>query len=905
MNRAFCFATVSAMALLASAGQAQVRISQVYGGGGNSGAQFNRDFVELFNSGTAPVSINGWSIQYASATGPGSQQSTSDPFSGWITHSLPNFTIQPGRYYLVQMGVGTTFNGASLSVDHQASVVGFTTGQVANLSAASGKVALVNNSTPLPFRTDTNANAPQEYWNLPQVVDFVGYGSANDAESDAAAAGLSNTTALFRRDQGCVDTNNNAADFEVGAPAPRNSTAAPRNCSVAAPDVVLTVASDSGCSPAVGSTYSITFNLANQGNANAPASSATFRLPPGLTFVSATATSGTVTGTGPITWNAGTLGVSASAQITINATVNSPSGLVVQGLATATGDTNPGGNNSAASNNIAVTNTSPFAAVAIASFSDTGIATPIQDGIFERRLTGLSRPFASPDGSKFIMRVDTDVTSTDENTGLIVGNIDANGGVTYSLVARERNTFPVTANPALRIRSGTFSNVMGINNAGQFVFAAATEDPNLSSPPALTTLIKGTTAAPVTQFLGEDDVMPAGTGVAGALIDQLRSPTIDNLGRASFGVLLKNGGSISTTNNFAFASTDGTTVLLQKGTQTPTGSPTFLSFLDDDGSGDRGGLRVSDSGTSWIGTGRLQQGGTVTANDDTVVIVNGGQVIREGTALPGFTAGTNSFAFGRVTMDADGTWWATGSNNDTTNTAFNAGQDWVVRNGVVVARTGDPVVTGSTETWSDRRVPQTFFHYQGSGADQIISGLTNVENVDPFTDGVLVWRNGAQEQILLRENAPVNIGTVDAPVIRYVNFFLNGANDVTGNWGFFGRDRKFYMVVNLRTAADVCANFQGSQLAQALIRIDLPAGGSACGVADLGGEGGSEGADSILDNNDFIVFIQLFFAQDARADLGAEGGAAGADGNFDNNDFIVFIQEFFAGGAASGCNGNP
>jgi hypothetical protein len=81
--------------------------------------------------------------------------------------------------------------------------------------------------------------------------------------------------------------------------------------------------------------------------------------------------------------------------------------------------------------------------------------------------------------------------------------------------------------------------------------------------------------------------------------------------------------------------------------------------------------------------------------------------------------------------------------------------------------------------------------------------------------------------------------------------------------------------------------------------------GSACGPADLGGEGGSEGFDGNLDNNDFIVFIQYFFAQDARADLGSEGGAAGADGNFDNNDFIVFIQEFFAGGSNSGCNGNP
>jgi hypothetical protein len=68
-----------------------------------------------------------------------------------------------------------------------------------------------------------------------------------------------------------------------------------------------------------------------------------------------------------------------------------------------------------------------------------------------------------------------------------------------------------------------------------------------------------------------------------------------------------------------------------------------------------------------------------------------------------------------------------------------------------------------------------------------------------------------------------------------------------------------------------------------------------CGPADLGGEGGASGFDQVLDNNDFIVFINYFFGEDARADLGAEGGAAEADGVFDNNDFIVFIGFFFEG----------
>ncbi|MFL6562702.1 MAG: lamin tail domain-containing protein, partial [Bacillus sp. (in: firmicutes)] len=44
-------------------------ISQYFGGGGNAGAPYNRDFIELYNPTDQDVVINGWSVQYASATG--------------------------------------------------------------------------------------------------------------------------------------------------------------------------------------------------------------------------------------------------------------------------------------------------------------------------------------------------------------------------------------------------------------------------------------------------------------------------------------------------------------------------------------------------------------------------------------------------------------------------------------------------------------------------------------------------------------------------------------------------------------------------------------------------------------------------------------------------------------------
>ena len=79
-------------------------ISQVYGGGGNTGATYQNDFVELFNRGTTSVSINGWSVQSTSANGTGNFSSGITAISG---------SIAPGQYYLVRLA-GNTANGVPL-----------------------------------------------------------------------------------------------------------------------------------------------------------------------------------------------------------------------------------------------------------------------------------------------------------------------------------------------------------------------------------------------------------------------------------------------------------------------------------------------------------------------------------------------------------------------------------------------------------------------------------------------------------------------------------------------------------------------------------------------------------------------------------------------------------------------
>jgi hypothetical protein len=77
------------------------------------------------------------------------------------------------------------------------------------------------------------------------------------------------------------------------------------------------------------------------------------------------------------------------------------------------------------------------------------------------------------------------------------------------------------------------------------------------------------------------------------------------------------------------------------------------------------------------------------------------------------------------------------------------------------------------------------------------------------------------------------------------------------------------------------------------IDLSIFQGGTRCGSADLGKQGGVTGFDGVKDNNDFVVFIDLFFNHSPLADFGKQGGVAGPDGQWDNNDFVVFIDAFF------------
>ena len=188
----------------APASSSGVVVSQVYGGGGNSGASFTNDFVELFNAGASPVSLDGWSLQYASAAA-ASWQAT--PLAG---------SIAPGHYYLVQLSSAASI-GAPLPTPDATGT--------SNLAVSGGKVAVVTGSTALTCGASAGSCA-----GVSGIEDFVGYGSAADYEGASAAAALSSSTAAIRANAGCTDTGSNADDFSADAPTPRNSSSAAAGC---------------------------------------------------------------------------------------------------------------------------------------------------------------------------------------------------------------------------------------------------------------------------------------------------------------------------------------------------------------------------------------------------------------------------------------------------------------------------------------------------------------------------------------------------------------------------------------------------------------------------------------------------------------------------------------------------
>jgi len=220
-------------------------VSQIYGGGGNSGATYSHDYIEIFNRGSASVSLDGKSLQYASATGSGNLGANSTQLTE-LTGSLA-----PGKYLLVREATNNPLVGDPLPTPYLDDPTPI------NMSGSAGKVALANGVTTLGCNTAATCAANG---NDTRIIDLIGYGGATYFEG-APAPLLTNSTANFRSDGGCQDSESNATDFSAATPSPRTADTPTHFCSEDASPFVAETTPPSGATEVPPSTnVTVTFS---------------------------------------------------------------------------------------------------------------------------------------------------------------------------------------------------------------------------------------------------------------------------------------------------------------------------------------------------------------------------------------------------------------------------------------------------------------------------------------------------------------------------------------------------------------------------------------------------------------------------------------------------------------------
>ena len=170
-------------------------IAEVYGGGGGTGATYKYDYIVLYNPTLTSVDLSSCSVQYASATS-----------SSWAVTPLTG-SIPSQSYYLIQEKAGSRGNELPLTP----AVIGSI-----SIAFSAGKVALVNSVDPL-----TSANP----FGLPNLIDLVGYGTANGYENTPMRGPSDASQGLRRKDNSGNstygssgsgwDSDNNLDDFYI------------------------------------------------------------------------------------------------------------------------------------------------------------------------------------------------------------------------------------------------------------------------------------------------------------------------------------------------------------------------------------------------------------------------------------------------------------------------------------------------------------------------------------------------------------------------------------------------------------------------------------------------------------------------------------------------------------------
>lgn len=187
-------------------GSPDIMITEVYGGGGTSGATLRNDFIELFNITHQDVNISGWSIQVFSSTGTGTPTAAN-------TYVFPENSIIPARaHYLIQCAAGSG-GGEDLPTPDAVTNI--------SLGTTSGKVILYTTSAPQTISTLTTIIESDNF------KDYVPYGTTAKpiwGSSTSAVTGTTSASRILNDGKHYAYTRNIGKDFEIVAPNPANSS---------------------------------------------------------------------------------------------------------------------------------------------------------------------------------------------------------------------------------------------------------------------------------------------------------------------------------------------------------------------------------------------------------------------------------------------------------------------------------------------------------------------------------------------------------------------------------------------------------------------------------------------------------------------------------------------------------
>lgn len=444
---------------------------------------------------------------------------------------------------------------------------------------------------------------------------------------------------------------------------------------------------------------------------------------------------------------------------------------------------------------------------------------------------GFDRPFASPDGTKFFFTGLANLPITEDECYIVVN------GVSAATVVREGTT---TGSPTGDIL-GTGDQRMGINNAGQFVFGIRNG--------AVTTQDKCIIRWDGTAFTF---AAREGTGVPGAPTENWS----DNL----------NSGHILADGTPAFCGTDtagtlpgsqddfcmrGSTIVIQTGNA--IGSSTWATF-------NLSNFWITPDGAHVMAIGD----DATAAASNRILAVDGVVQAREGVPLIGssYTANVSAnFGGNESLLCNDGSYLLRGHNVD--------GVDWVLRNGVVIADTGDPITTGSAEHFSDATVTDCFFTIAGNAVgDYLIGGFTDAADVN--TNAVLVL-NGTQ--VVARKGDMIDLNGNGLPDD---DAFISAFNS---DDCFLTDSRRLVFFADARNGA-------GTSIGQMVLDIEITPPPPPC-VADIDGSG-------TVDVNDLLAVITSWGAcprpcpPSCPADIAPEGG----DCAVNVNDLLAVITSW-------------